>query len=239
MSEPRKSKQNLGGNRLLYFAVKHILISCNLSFFSFSALIASFTYLTIHTVFFFLVLCCSVPLLLFLYLITRHMFFNMQDVLKLRKEGKSIRSVAQTLCLWPIQEFEMAWKSNEKQPTGALSNRHQTGRPRTTAAVDEGDIVRAVKKNTQITVSGITTQLHGAGVKVSQCNVQIRVREPSCKPLVIRKSQKVRTEFAKRYRVMERLKYLLVMGNMQAHLWRSVQGTRSSPLIVWFRTGTF
>lgn len=168
-----------------------------------------------------------------------------QTILKLREEGKSIRAIAQTLgiastTIWNIMK--------KKETTGVLSNRHRTGRPRVTTAVDDRNIVRAVKKHPKTTVPDITANLHRAGVKVSQSTVRRRLGEEKyrghttrCKPLISKKNRKARLDFAKKYRsfrtkfyglmrprltstkVMERPKYgerkdLLMIQNIQAHL---------------------
>ena len=87
----------------------------------------------------------------------------------------------------------------KKETAGVLSNRHRTGRPRKTTAVDDRNIVRAVKKNPKTSVSDITNNLHRTGVKVSQSTVQRRLREQQyrgyttrCKPLISSKNRKAR-----------------------------------------------
>ncbi|MCJ8740406.1 hypothetical protein PDJAM_G00058690 [Pangasius djambal] len=124
-----------------------------------------------------------------------------QDIVKLKKEGKSIRAIAQTLGI----ANTTIWNVLKKQATtGVLTTRHRTGRPRKTTAVDDRNIVRAVKKNPQTTVSDITNNLHRAGVQVSQSTVRRRLREQkyrfhyiSCKPLISSKKRKGGLEFAK------------------------------------------
>ena len=106
-----------------------------------------------------------------------------------------------------------------------LSNRHQTGRPRKTTAVDDRNIVRAVKKNPKTSVSDITNNLHRAGVKVSQSTVQRRLREQQyrgyttrCKPLISSKNRKVRLQFAKKYRNEAQKFWNKVYGLMRQRL---------------------
>lgn len=88
-----------------------------------------------------------------------------QTILKLNEEGKSIRAIAQTLGIATTTIWNVLKK---KKTTGVLSNKHRTGRPRVTTAIDDRNIVRAVKKNPKTTVTDITANLHRAGVKVSQ-----------------------------------------------------------------------
>lgn len=123
------------------------------------------------------------------------------DILKLRQEGKSIRAVSQALGI----ANTTVWNILKKQETtGVLTTRHRTGRPRKTTAVDDRNIVRAVKKNPQITVSNITNNLHLAGVKVSQSTVRRRLREQKYRyeyrnyePVVSSRKRKSGLEFAK------------------------------------------
>lgn len=123
------------------------------------------------------------------------------DILKLRKEGKSIRAVSQALGI----ANTTVWNVLKKQETtGVLTTRHRTGRPRKTSAVDDKQIVKAVKKNPQITVSNITNSLHLAGVNISQSTVRRRLREQryrfnyiNCEPVISSKEQNDRMELAK------------------------------------------
>lgn len=78
----------------------------------------------------------------------------------------------------------------KKEATGVLSNRHRTGRPRKTTAVDDRNIVRAFRKDPKTTVSEISNNLQRAGVKVSQSTVS----------KISKKNRKARLEFAKKYR---------------------------------------
>lgn len=127
-----------------------------------------------------------------------------QTILKLREEGKSIRAIAKTLGIATTTIWNVLKK---KETTGVLSNKHRTGRPRVTTAVDDRNIVRAVKKNPKTTVTDITANLHRAGVKVSQSTVRRRLREKEyrghttrCKPLISKKNRKARLDFAKKHR---------------------------------------
>lgn len=66
-----------------------------------------------------------------------------QAILKLRKEGKSIRAIVQTsgiadTTIWNVLE--------KKETSGVLSNRHRTGQPRKITTDDVRNIVRAVRK---------------------------------------------------------------------------------------------
>ncbi len=125
-----------------------------------------------------------------------------QAIVKLRKEGKSIRAIAHTLAIstiWNVLE--------KKEATGVLSNINQTGRPRKTTAVDDRNIVRAVRKDPKTTVSEISNNLQRAGVKVSQSTVRRRLHDHKyrgytrrCKPLISKKNWKARLEFVKKYR---------------------------------------
>lgn len=122
------------------------------------------------------------------------------DILKLRKEGKSIRVVSQNLGI----ANTTVWNILKKQETtGVLTNAHRTGRPRKTTAVDDRIIVRAVKKNPQTTVTDITNNLHLAGVNVSRSTVRRRLREQKYRfeyrnyePGVSAKRRKGESEFA-------------------------------------------
>lgn len=121
------------------------------------------------------------------------------DILKLRKEGKSIRAISQALGI----ANTTVWNILKKQETtGVLTTRHRTGRPRKTSADDDKKIVKAVKKNPQITVSNITNSLHLAGVDISQSTVRRRLREQrysfnyiECEPVI--STKKDRMELAK------------------------------------------
>ena len=81
-----------------------------------------------------------------------------------KKEGQPIRAIAQALgaantTIWNVLK--------KKETTGLLTARFQTAWPRKTTAVDDRNIVRAVKKNPKTTVSNITNNPRSAGVKVS------------------------------------------------------------------------
>lgn len=65
----------------------------------------------------------------------------------------------------------------KKETFGVLRNRYRTGRPRKTTAVDDRNIVRAVRKKPKTTVSDILNNLHRAGVKVSSSTVRRRLCE--------------------------------------------------------------
>lgn len=119
-----------------------------------------------------------------------------QDIVKLKKEGKSIRAISQELGIANTTVWNVLKKH---ETTGLLTTRHRTGRPRKTSAVDDRKIVRAVKKNPQTTVSSITNSLLLAGVNISQSTVRRRLREQkyrfhyiSCDPLVDGKRRKDR-----------------------------------------------
>ena len=59
----------------------------------------------------------------------------------------------------------------KKETAGVLSNRHRTGQPRKTTAVDDRNVVRDAKKNP------IINNLHRAGVKVSQSTILRREQQ--------------------------------------------------------------
>lgn len=59
----------------------------------------------------------------------------------------------------------------KKETTGVLRNTQQTAWPRKTTAIDDRNVVRAVKNTPKTSVSHITNNLHNAGVKVSQYTV--------------------------------------------------------------------
>uniref|UniRef100_A0A673FSC5 Transposase IS30-like HTH domain-containing protein n=1 Tax=Sinocyclocheilus rhinocerous TaxID=307959 RepID=A0A673FSC5_9TELE len=83
-----------------------------------------------------------------------------QAIVKLREDGESIRAIAQTLA----QASTTIWNVlRKKETTGVLSNRPRTGRPRKTSAVDDRNIVTAVKKDPKTTVSDISKNLQRAG----------------------------------------------------------------------------
>ena len=94
-----------------------------------------------------------------------------QTILKLRKEGKSIRAIGQTLSIASTTIWNVLKK---KETTGVLSNRCQTGQPRKTTLVDDRNIVRAAKKTPKTSVSHITNNLHSAGMKISQSTPQFK-----------------------------------------------------------------
>eukprot|EP00064_Thunnus_orientalis_P000139 superscaffoldBa00000006_g139 len=96
---------------------------------------------------------------------TRVSMGEKQAILKLRKEGKSIRAIGQTLGIASTTIWIVLKK---KETTGVLNNRHRTGRPRKTTVVDDRNIARVAKKNPKTSVSHITNDLHSAEVKVSQ-----------------------------------------------------------------------
>ncbi len=85
----------------------------------------------------------------------------------------------------------------KKETTGVLSNTPRMGRSRNTSAVDDRNIVTAVKKDPKTTVSDISINLQRAGVKVSQSTVRRRLHEQKyrgytrrCKPLVSKKNRR-------------------------------------------------
>ena len=84
--------------------------------------------------------------------------------MKLREDGKSFRAIAQTLTIDSTTIWNVLKK---KETTGVLSNRRRTSRPRITAATDDRNIVRAVKKDPKTTVSDNSNNLQRARVKVS------------------------------------------------------------------------
>lgn len=96
-----------------------------------------------------------------------------QAILRLRKEGKLIRAIGQTLGIANKTVFNILKK---KETIGVLSNRHRIGWPRKTTEVDEKKIVRAMRKHPKTAVSEITKNFHRAEVKVSQSTVQRRLR---------------------------------------------------------------
>lgn len=117
-----------------------------------------------------------------------------RDILKLKEKGKTIRAISQELGIANTTVWNVLKKY---ETTGLLTTRHRTGRPRKTSAVDDRNIVRAVKKNPQTTVSSITNNLMRAGVNVSQSTVRRRLREQkyrfhyiSCEPPVGSKKRK-------------------------------------------------
>ncbi len=80
---------------------------------------------------------------------------------------------------------------------GVVSNTPRTGRSRKTSAVDDRNIVTAVKKDPKTTVSDISNNLQRAGVKVSQSTVRRRLHEQKyrgytrrCKPLISKKNRR-------------------------------------------------
>lgn len=90
-----------------------------------------------------------------------------QAILKLRKEGKSIRAIGQTLGI----ANTTIWNVQKKKTTGVLSNRYRTGRPRKTTTVDVRNIVRAVRKKPQNN-RDITNNPCSTEVKVSQFTIR-------------------------------------------------------------------
>lgn len=96
----------------------------------------------------------------------------------------------------PAQQFGMYWKRNT---TGILSNGHGTGRPRKTTAVDNRNIVKAVKKNPKTLLSDITNNIHNAGLKVPIL-FEERRNTTRFRPLISSKNWKARLEFVRKYR---------------------------------------
>ncbi len=87
--------------------------------------------------------------------------------------------------------------SHSHAPLATLSNTPRTGRSRKTSAVDDRNIVTAVKKDPKTTVSDISNNLQRAGVKVSQSTVRRRLHEQKyrgytrrCKPLISKKNRR-------------------------------------------------
>ncbi len=109
----------------------------------------------------------------------------------------------------------------DKETTGVLSTTPQTGRSRKTSAIDDRNIVTAVKKDPKTTVSDISNNLQRAGVKVSQSTVRRRLHEQKyrgytrrCKPLISKKNRRRASKFWDKVlwtdfmdQVMERLKF--------------------------------
>ena len=71
-----------------------------------------------------------------------------QAILKLRKEGKSIRAIAQALGIACTTTWNVLKK---KETPGILSNRPRTDRPRKTTAVDDRNI-ESCEENPKISV---------------------------------------------------------------------------------------
>ncbi|KAF0047695.1 hypothetical protein F2P81_001328 [Scophthalmus maximus] len=86
-----------------------------------------------------------------------------EAIVKLREDGKSIRAIAQTLAITSTTTWNVLKK---KETTGVLSNRRRTGTPRKTTAVDDRNIVRAVKKDSKTAVGDISNNLQRAGLKL-------------------------------------------------------------------------
>ena len=119
-------------------------------------------------------------------------------ILKLRKEGKSIRAIGQLLGI-ATRTFGMSWKGKKLLVTWATDiELVDQG-----TVVDEWNIVRAVKKTPK--TCDIKNDLQSAGVKVSQSTVRRRLQENKyrgyttrCKPAISSKNRKARLEFAKK-----------------------------------------
>ncbi len=113
------------------------------------------------------------------------------------------------------------------------------GRPRKTSAVDDRNIVTAVKKDPKTTVSDISNNLQRARVKVSQSTVRRRLHEQKyrgytrrCKPLISKKNRrrasKILVLWTDETKInlyqsdgkakAGRKKGLLMIPNIQAHL---------------------
>ncbi len=104
------------------------------------------------------------------------------------------QTIAQTLAIASTTIWNLLRK---KETTGVLSNTPRTGRSRKTSAVDDRNIVTAVKKDPKTTVSDISNNLQRAGVKVSQSTVRRRLHEQKyrgytrrCKPLISKKNRR-------------------------------------------------
>ena len=89
-----------------------------------------------------------------------------QAILKLRKEGKSIRAIVQALGI-----LHTTWKEPEKEINWWLTEKQTTGQPRKITAVDDRNIVKDVKKARKTSVSDITNNVHRTGVKASQSTI--------------------------------------------------------------------
>ena len=171
-------------------------------------------------------------------------------ILKLRKEGKLIRAIAQALGIACTTTWNVLKK---KETAGILSNRHQTGWPRKTTAVDDRALWRKTPKHQSVTSQTISTR---QGWRYLNQPVQRRLREQQyrgyttrCKPLISSKNRKNynlqrstemshKSSGTKFYglmrprltstKVMERPKCgerrdLLMIQNIQAHLWSTVE----------------
>ncbi len=101
---------------------------------------------------------------------------------------KNKQTIAQTLAIASTTIWNLLRK---KEITGVLSNTPWTGRSRKTSAVDDRNIVTAVKKDPKTTVSDISNNLQRAGVRVWQSTVRRRLHKQKyrgytrrCKPLI-------------------------------------------------------
>ncbi len=134
----------------------------------------------------------------------------------------------------------------KEETTGVLSNTPRTGRSRKTSAVDDRNIVTAVKKDPKTTVSDMSNNLQRAGVKVSQSTVRRRLHEQKyrsytrrCKPLISKKNRRRASKILGQGFMdwfedndfmdqsdgkakVWRKKDLLMIPNIQAHLKHSV-----------------
>ncbi len=110
------------------------------------------------------------------------------------RRWKINQTIAQTLAIASTTIWNLLRK---KETTGVLSNTPWTGRSRKTSAVDNRNIVTAVKKDPKTTVSDISNNLQRAGVKASQSTVRRRLHEQKyrgytrrCKPLISKKNRR-------------------------------------------------
>lgn len=67
----------------------------------------------------------------------------MKTVLKLKEEGKSFSAIAQPLGIANTTIWNVLKKT---ETTARLTKRHRTGHPRVSTAVDDINIVKAVKE---------------------------------------------------------------------------------------------
>lgn len=117
-----------------------------------------------------------------------------QDILILRKYGKSIRAIAK------IGLIQHNLKCPEKkETTGVLSNCHWTCRSRGKIAVDDRNLVRAVMKNTNqhsVTSARASTvqrwSFHNPTFEKSLQEQKYRGQTTRCKPLISSKNRQAR-----------------------------------------------
>ncbi len=149
------------------------------------------------------------------------------------RRWKINQTIAQTLAIASATIWNLLRK---KETTGVLSNTPRTGRSWKTSAVDDRNIVTAVKKYPKPTVSDISNNLQRAGVKVSQSTVRRRLHEQKyrgytrrCKPLISKKNRRRASKILGQGFMDQsdgkakvwRKNYLLMIPNIQAHLKHS------------------